>query len=367
MNRGLPQAPGSVKAQFLGDLSLNGEFASDLEMCRQTIESLSRQLEFSDVRIVNWESPIEGSQGVNMEKGLPVTTTLDAAERIPPLKINVALLANNHIFDCLESGFERTISFLHSHGVATVGAGFTAEEAQLPLQLEVNGVPLVVLSYVDAATNPAVARPESMFLNIFELGRALDEVGKWAKLGRTVLVCIHWGREYLSCPSPSQRKLARKLMDSGASVVACHHPHRLQGHEQWKQGHIFYSLGNFLFGSLYPGHVWPRACSSTMAVSCDIEDKQVVRHITQHFTLRNGVVTWNNQRPRRFERQLNKPLKKSDDEYRRYWSRALVYHNFLFRPAQFVRQNPYPWNWLSRIGTRHIREYWGLLKTVRAG
>jgi poly-gamma-glutamate synthesis protein (capsule biosynthesis protein) len=38
-------------------------------------------------------------------------------------------------------------------------------------------------------------------------------------------------------------------IDAGAAAVFGHHPHILQGIEQYKDGVILYSLGNFTFGS----------------------------------------------------------------------------------------------------------------------
>ena len=64
-----------------------------------------------DLRIGNWESPIWGGGGVNVLKSPRVYTTEQAAECALSLKINVALLANNHAYDCLEDGFEKDNQF----------------------------------------------------------------------------------------------------------------------------------------------------------------------------------------------------------------------------------------------------------------
>jgi poly-gamma-glutamate synthesis protein (capsule biosynthesis protein) len=48
-------------------------------------------------------------------------------------------------------------------------------------------------------------------------------------------------------PADFLRLLARKAIDSGASVVVGHGPHRLRGIEIYRGYPIFYSLGNFIF------------------------------------------------------------------------------------------------------------------------
>ena len=51
-------------------------------------------------------------------------------------------------------------------------------------------------------------------------------------------------------PSPSQRAQARHLAQAGADVIIGHHPHVLQGYEKVEDCHVFYSLGNVLFGDI---------------------------------------------------------------------------------------------------------------------
>ena len=45
----------------------------------------------------------------------------------------------------------------------------------------------------------------------------------------------------------SQREIAQRLIDCGANVVIGSHPHILQEVEQYKNGIVFYSLGNYIF------------------------------------------------------------------------------------------------------------------------
>jgi hypothetical protein len=58
---------------------------------------------------------------------------------------------------------------------------------------------------------------------------------------------MHWGCEFMDHPYIDQIQFAHWLVDCGFDVVVGTHPHVLQGFEKYKQGHIFYSLGNFLF------------------------------------------------------------------------------------------------------------------------
>jgi hypothetical protein len=64
-----------------------------------------------------------------------------------------------------------------------------------------------------------------------------------------IVVTFHWGIPYDRTPSAEDRAKARFAVDCGADVVLGHHPHVLQPFEIYRGRPIFYSVGNFAFGS----------------------------------------------------------------------------------------------------------------------
>ncbi len=64
-----------------------------------------------------------------------------------------------------------------------------------------------------------------------------------------VLASCHWGIEREYYPEDYQKSLGRKCIDWGADLVIGHHPHVLQGVEEYEGKFILYSLGNFCFGA----------------------------------------------------------------------------------------------------------------------
>ncbi len=63
-----------------------------------------------------------------------------------------------------------------------------------------------------------------------------------------IIVSFHWGIERDYYPARVQKSLGRYAIDCGASLVLDHHPHVLQGIEEYKGRYIVHSLGNFCFG-----------------------------------------------------------------------------------------------------------------------
>lgn len=63
-----------------------------------------------------------------------------------------------------------------------------------------------------------------------------------------VIASLHWGDEGTYRPLEDQKYLGRAAIDAGADIVYGHHPHVLQPMEEYGDGIIFYSVGNFSFG-----------------------------------------------------------------------------------------------------------------------
>src|SRR5690606_2415251 len=72
-----------------------------------------------------------------------------------------------------------------------------------------------------------------------------------AMISDMVIVSVHWGVEYKAKPNQRQILLGRAMIDAGADVVLGHHPHWTQTVEEYQDGVIIYSLGNFIFDQMW--------------------------------------------------------------------------------------------------------------------
>ena len=355
----------SITVQWLGDIALTAQFHdhANHHLLEENRAFLRSNLEPADLRIANWEAPLLGDEGLNPLKRIALYTDFETASKTVSLDLDVAIVANNHIFDSLESGYARTISFLTTSGIQSVGAGRSEGEASDPLHIDVKGVPITVLAYVGDDTHPRVPPQRSMYLNRLEPDRMIQEVRKWAHSSRVVLVHLHCGMDFLSLPAPEHRKLARRLVQEGAVVVACYHPHRLQGYERYGRGCIFYGLGNLIAGNIYP---WPRFTEPTVAVTCDLSDGQVLDLRIQHLLLRRGRLELDQkERGNRMYRRHNRKIAVPDEKkYARYWYRALAADLAVTRPLHFIRRHRNPLSMLAALEKRHFSEYGRLVKRM---
>ncbi|MFK4307391.1 poly-gamma-glutamate synthesis protein (capsule biosynthesis protein) [Bacillus sp. RC242] len=160
-------------------------------------------------------------------------------------------LANTNMMDYGKAGLTDTLKTLKKEKINAVGAGKNLESAKHIAYQEINGIRVATVGFTDAyskKSNATDKRAGVLTMDpdlLFELiGKAKDPSQGNADL---VVVNASWGQEYDSEPSPRQEKLGRAMIDAGADIIIGHHPHVLQSVEVYKQGIIFYSLGNFVF------------------------------------------------------------------------------------------------------------------------
>lgn len=144
--------------------------------------------------------------------------------------IEAVNLANNHIYDYLQEGYDDTIDTLKQADIGYFGY-------DNKYIAEVKGIKIGSLGYEGWDDTEAIRSQVSA--DIQELKEQGAEI---------VLVHYHWGVERSYVPEESQRTLAQYTIDSGADLILGHHPHVVQGIEEYNGKFIVYSLGNFMFG-----------------------------------------------------------------------------------------------------------------------
>ena len=208
-------------------------------------EHVAALLKRGDIVFGNLECPLSERGIANKSKPpeLLLRSGTHMALRLKAAGFTVLSLANNHIFDYGPDAFRDTVTALNEAGIRYVGAGMNEREAREPLVLDVNGLKVAFLAYTYGyparGSNPGCACATSKVVK-----QDLEVAKKKAHL---VIVSLHDGVEFTDYPLPRIRALAHKIIDWGAKLVIGHHPHTLQGVEEYKTALIAYSLGDFVF------------------------------------------------------------------------------------------------------------------------
>ncbi|MXY78939.1 MAG: CapA family protein [Chloroflexi bacterium] len=211
----------------------------------------------ADFTVVNLEGPIT-ADATPWDPGQrwSYNAQPESAAALAAAGVDAAGMANNHALDRGPEGVSATVDALAAAGLIGFGAG-RDPAAKQPLLIETpHGVVGVVAFEADvdferratthragtiAPTAPAVARG-------IALARAAG--------ARWVVAFVHWGENYTAVDE-AQRRAARRFAAAGYDLVVGHGPHHAQPVELIGSMPVFYSLGNFVFGT--PGRYGPDA------------------------------------------------------------------------------------------------------------
>ncbi len=197
--------------------------------------------------IVNLEGPLAGSGEPIPKVGSHMSQDRTAPGLLAAMGFDVACLANNHIMDYGLPALVDTVRACSQSGVLTVGAGVDARQAAAPVRLETpGGRPVRVLSFCEREFNVGEDGAGAAWVSSPEAERLVRSA---AAEGDLVVVCAHGGQMDVPFPPVQRCRQLRRFVDAGADLVIGHHPHVPQGWESWRGRFIFYSLGDFLFGS----------------------------------------------------------------------------------------------------------------------
>ncbi len=149
------------------------------------------------------------------------------------------------------TGVLNTLDLLKTNNIASVGGGLNKAFAEKPVCFQRKDLPICLLSYGAPEIGTVPATNEDAGCNIVDPVAMRDTIQKYVLNNNIVVVSIHWGATNYHYPLPEHISLGRQLIDAGATIVVGHHPHVIQGYEQYNNGLILYSLGNFIFGPFY--------------------------------------------------------------------------------------------------------------------
>lgn len=254
-----PEAEKRVTLMAVGDMMLGRTIGDLIEAEGYTapFAFTKEALVEADITVGNLECPIS-TQGSPQDKTYAFRAPLSAAASLAYGGFDLVSLANNHILDFGPIALEDTLETLSENRIHSVGAGLDDVQAYKPVFMEVNGLKLAFLAFLDIPTTdydyPAwEAAPGKPGVAWAHEKRVKDGVEAAKKQADIVIVLVHNGYEIVQKVSSAQQEIARLAIDSGASLVIGSHPHVLQRIEPYRDGLIAYSMGNFVFDNfLFP-------------------------------------------------------------------------------------------------------------------
>ncbi|MBQ1907424.1 MAG: CapA family protein [Firmicutes bacterium] len=225
----------------------------------------------ADLTMANLETTLKGAPPY---LGYPSFNAPDSLGwKLKNMGVDVAIFANNHMFDLGLKTTERTVDALRSMGMQVVGAQHAGEKRYQIV--DVKGIKIGVVAYTyetprnggRRTINAGVLSDDAYsVINSFTqdsqelLDKDLAVIAQQMQAARddgaqVVILYMHWGEEYQKDPNRWQKYMAQKMANAGADVIFASHPHVIQAIEELKVNlpdgsaknvPVFYSMGNFI-------------------------------------------------------------------------------------------------------------------------
>lgn len=243
---------------FAGDVSLvdGGSTVSalndyGLEGCFS--EKLLNYMRNADVMCLNSEFAFTSGGTPLADKTFTFRSNPERISVLQDMGTDVAVLANNHVFDYGEVGLMDTLETFRSAGLPYIGAGENLDEASAIwyAELEDCTVAYIAGSRVEWAmlTRSATEERSGVFRTAESNDLMIQRIKEAREKADFVVVYEHWGQEGTTVLEEYQTQSGKAFIDAGADVVVGDHPHVVQGIEWYNGKPIFYSMGNYWFTS----------------------------------------------------------------------------------------------------------------------
>lgn len=189
------------------------------------------------------------------------------ASELAKVGFNVMSVANNHAMQHGDMAFKDTVSILKENNITPIGVNDANGSSCFFYNKKSTKIAMIGYSF-----RPEKYSKTGALYAVGEEQSVLGQIKQLKKNGVQIIVSLHWGEEYLHYPSIEQVRLARDIIDAGACLILGHHPHVLQGVEEYNNGIIVYSMGNYIFD------MWQIRTRETMIFECHIDQNGIKSH-----------------------------------------------------------------------------------------
>lgn len=217
---------------------------------------LKDDIQAADIAIVNQEVVLGGTElGLS---GYPCfNSPTELGDALVTAGFNVVLHATNHTLDKGITGVDNTLNFWKESHPKTAVLGihdesFTDYSTQDIYVYEQNGLRIAILNYTYGTNGIPIPKSRPLIVNMLEEEKVAMDIARAKEISDFVIVCPHWGTEYVYEPDSYQKKWTQFFYEHEVDLVIGTHPHVIEPVE-WIESEdsdhkmlVYYSLGNFV-------------------------------------------------------------------------------------------------------------------------
>lgn len=229
---------------FTGDIMLgrNVEYLMNKEGTSYPFSGLNISSLFSNAAVIgNFESSMAIEHVETPAYAMKFSVSEAVLADVKQAGFTHLSLGNNHSYDYGVTGYKNAIEKLSDYSLTPFGSGVEVGSHSITITKTSKGD----IALIGINASQQIPSKED-----------IEHVLKVAsKRSSFQVVYIHWGNEYELTHSPTQRMLAKILVDAGADLIIGHHPHVTQDIDIIKGVVVFYSLGNYIFDQYFSNDV----------------------------------------------------------------------------------------------------------------
>jgi sugar phosphate isomerase/epimerase len=210
------------------------------------LQSIEPDVQSANLAICEMESPLAPPQGPF--EGWPTfSSPPQVLTALKTIGYDSCTTASNHSIDQGYAGVKRTLDEIDAAGLKHTGSARDAQEADTPLIItEPNGVKIAQLAYAFGFNGETVPANEPWLANYTDIPKILAAAHRAKQAGANiVVVSMHWGVEYNTGTTATQREQADELLASpDIDLILGDHPHVVEPAQKLHGKWVIYSMGN---------------------------------------------------------------------------------------------------------------------------
>ena len=229
-------------------LLFSGDFAPIIpveKISANHFSELNEIFETVDLHVTNLECPLTNSKKPIEKTGPSIKADPGTIGLLQQAKVNIACLANNHLYDYGEEGINDTITVCGEKNIETIGIVSRQDREDHWLIKDIKGIKIGFLNYCEHEFS--VRGKGLLGACGYDPVKAYYDINNLKPRVNYLIIIYHGGNEYYPLPRPALKKDFHFLADLGADAVIGHHTHVFSGYEIYKGKPLVYSLGNFFF------------------------------------------------------------------------------------------------------------------------
>lgn len=214
-------------------------------------ENTKSDIEEADLAVINQETILVKNNN-NVSSYPRFGTPGSMTKSISDAGFDIVLHATNHTWDKGSEGVENSLELWKDYpDIKVLGIHKNENDFNEIDIVEKNGIKFAMFNYTYGLNGFTVPSSKHYMVNLLDDEEKFISDVKEIEDDVDMTICfLHIGTEYVYNPTTYQKEYVENLIDAGADIIVCAHPHVLEPYKEvttdkGNKALVYYSLGNF--------------------------------------------------------------------------------------------------------------------------